>query len=137
MRNNMGTGNITYSALACKMKRSAHRGMEDSTLKTQISCVVFIISSAVCKINSAVFVINSADLSFQRTVFHSSMHRQYIFRALFVHIEYGVLSSAQADVPLQTPMPEAAVCLVRCPRLLFCHRESTLAKPEQSTLCRP
>ena len=137
MRNNMGPGNIAYSALACKMKRSAHRGMEDSALKTQINTVDYKNHTADFVNHTADYKNHSADLSFQRTVFHSSMHRQYVFRALFVHIEYGVLSSAQANVPLQTAMPEAAVCLVRCPRLLFSLREPTLAKPEQSTLCRP
>ena len=95
------------------MKKSVHWGIENSALKTQINTVIFIISSAVYKISSVVFIISSADLSFQRTVFHFSMHRQYVFKVLSVHIEYGVLSSVQANVPLQTTMTKAAVCLAK------------------------
>ena len=50
------------------MKKTAHRGIENSALKTQIHSVDFII-------RSVVFIIHSVDLSFQCTVFHSSMHR--------------------------------------------------------------
>ncbi len=38
------------------------RGIENSMLKSQISSVDFIISSAVYKISSVVFIISSADL---------------------------------------------------------------------------
>ncbi len=87
--------------------------MENSALKTQIHCADFIIRSVVYKIRSVVFIIHSVDLRFQCTVFDSSLHIQYVFRALSVHIEYGMLSSIQANVPLQTTMTTATVCLAK------------------------
>ena len=69
------------------------RGNENGALKSQISSVDFIISSAVYKISSAVFIISSADLRFQCTIFDFSLHIQYVFKTLSVYIEYNTLSS--------------------------------------------
>ena len=99
--------------LAHKKRISMQRGIENSMLKSQISSVDFIISSAVYKISSVVFIISSADLRFQCAVFDSSLHIQYVFKALSVHIEYGMFSSIQANVSLQTTMTKAIVCLAK------------------------
>ena len=95
------------------MKKSVHWGIENSALKTQIHTVVFIIRSVVYKIHSVVFIIHTVDFSSQRIIFYFSMHRQYVFKALSVHIEYGMLSSVQANVLLQPTMTKATVCLVK------------------------
>ena len=73
------------------------RRIENHALKSQISSVDFIISSAVYKISSVVFIISSADLRFQCTVFDFSLHIQYVLKALSVYIEHSMLSSVLAN----------------------------------------
>ena len=61
------------------------QGIKNSMQKSQIHTVVFIISSVVYKIHTVVFIIHTVDLRFLHTVFNSSLHRQYVFRALSVY----------------------------------------------------
>lgn len=77
---------VSQVELAHKMKMSVQRGIENSTQKSQIHSVVFIIRTVVYKIHTVVFIIHTVDLRFLRTVFDFSLHRQSIFRALSVYI---------------------------------------------------
>ena len=67
---------VSQVELAHKIKISVQRGIENTTQKSQIHCVVFIIHSVVYKIHSVVFIIHTVDLRFLRTVFDFLLHIQ-------------------------------------------------------------